>query len=153
MLKTKEARRAQGMIGSPNKKDYKVMVSGNLITNCPVTTANINNAHAIFNPDLANIRGKTVQQTPTLVEADYVAVPCSLVESNKVVTMTADVFFVDGTPFLLTMSRRIKFITVEHVSIRTAKSLSKYVDQVLQVYRQTGFNARPVLMDGEFLET
>ncbi len=58
------------------------------------------------------------------VVADYVAVPCSLVETNKVVMMAADVFFVDGTAFLLTMSQRIKFITAEHVPMRTAKSLS-----------------------------
>ncbi len=41
--------------------------------------------------------------------------------------MQADVFFVDGTAFLLTMSQRIKFITTEHVPVRTAKSLAKHV--------------------------
>jgi hypothetical protein len=61
LKKPKEAHRAQGMIGNPNKKDYKRMVSGNRITNCPVTTTNISKAHAIFGPDLASIRGKTVQ--------------------------------------------------------------------------------------------
>ncbi len=45
--------------------------------------------------------------------ADYVAVPCSLMESNKIVTVAADVCFVDRTSFLLTMSRQIKFITAE----------------------------------------
>jgi hypothetical protein len=63
ILKAKEARRAQGMIGNPSKKDYKGMVSGNLITNCPITTSYISNAHAIFGPDLTSIRGKTVQRT------------------------------------------------------------------------------------------
>jgi hypothetical protein len=60
--------------------------------------------------------------------ADYVAVPCSLVENNKVVTMAVDVFFVDRTAFLLTMSWPIKFIAAEHVPVRTAKSFSKYLD-------------------------
>jgi hypothetical protein len=58
----------------------------------------------MFGPDLASIRGKTVQRTPAPVVPDYVAVPCSLVKTNKVITMAADVFFVDGTAFLLTMS-------------------------------------------------
>jgi hypothetical protein len=104
ILKAKEARRAQGMIGNPSKKDYKGMVSGNLITNCPITTSNISNTHAMFGPDLASIRGKTVRRTPAPVVADYVAVPCSLVETNKVITMAADVFFVDSIAFLLTTS-------------------------------------------------
>ncbi len=60
--------------------------------------------------------------------ADYVAVPCSLVETNKVITMAADVFFVDGTAFLLTMSQQIKYITTEHMPVRTAKSLAKHLD-------------------------
>ncbi len=48
------------MIGNPNKKDYKGMVSVKLITNCPVTKTNISNTRAMFGPDLASIRGKTV---------------------------------------------------------------------------------------------
>ena len=104
ILKANKARRVQGMIGNPSEKDYKGMVSGNLITNCPITTTNISNAHAIFGPDLASIRGKTVQRTPAPMVADYVAVPHSLVETNKVITMAADVFFGDGTAFLLTVS-------------------------------------------------
>jgi hypothetical protein len=60
ILKANEACRAQGMIGNPSEKDYKGMVSGNLITNCPITTTDISNACAMFGPDLASIRGKTV---------------------------------------------------------------------------------------------
>ena len=37
------------------------------------------------------------------VVADYVVVPCSLVEANKVVTLAADVFFVNRMAFLLTI--------------------------------------------------
>jgi hypothetical protein len=103
ILKANKARRVQGMKGNPSEKDYKGIVSGNLITNCPITTTDISNAHAMFSPDLASIRGKTVQRTSAPVVADYVAVPCSLVETNKVITLAADVFFVDSTAFLLTM--------------------------------------------------
>jgi hypothetical protein len=138
------------MIGNPSKGDFKGMVSGNLIKNCPVTTTDITNARRFFGPDLASIRGKTVRRTPGPVVADYVAVPCSLVEQNSIVTMAADVFFVDGTAFLVTLSRRIKFITVEHVPVRTAISLSKHITRVLQVYECAEFRVRTILMDGEF---
>jgi hypothetical protein len=136
ILKTNKAHRAQGMIGNPSEKDYKGMVSGNLITNCPITTTNISNTRAMFGPDLASIRGKTVQRTLAPMVADYVAVPHSLVETNKVITMAADVFFVNGTAFLLTISQQIKFITAEHVPVRTAKSLAKHLDQVLKVIEE-----------------
>ncbi len=53
-------------------------------------------------------------------------------ERNKIVTLAADVFFVDGMAFLLSMSRQIKFITAKHVATCMAKSLSKHLTQVVQ---------------------
>ncbi len=115
-----------------------------------MTHTDITNARAIFGPDLSSVRGKTVRQASAPVVTDYVAVPCSVMDRNKVVTLAADVFFVDGTAFLITMSRRIKFVTTKHVPVRMAKSLAKHLDQVVHVYTQAGFITRTVLMDGEF---
>jgi hypothetical protein len=60
VTQAKEARRAQAMMGNPSEKDYKGMVSNNLIANCPITSRDVSNARTIFGPDLASIRGKTV---------------------------------------------------------------------------------------------
>ena len=59
--------------------------------------------------------------------ADYVAVPRLLVEANLIVMLAANVFFVDGIALLLTVSRRIKFVTAEHVLVGTAKCLGKHL--------------------------
>ena len=56
----------------------------------------------------------------------------------------------DGTPFLLTVVWRLKFITAEHVRVRTATNLSKHMTRVLEVYKKAGFIVRTILMDGEF---
>ena len=101
-----------------------------MIENCPVSSTDVSNARAIFGPDLASVRGKTVRRTPAPVVAEYVAVPKSIIDRNKMVTLAADVFFVDGTGFLMTVSRNIKFITAEYVATRTAKNLSIHMDQV-----------------------
>jgi hypothetical protein len=95
----------------------------------------VSNPRAIFGPDLTSVRGKTVRKKPAPVVGDYVAVPCMLVEAKKVITLAADVFFVDGTAFLLTVGWRLKFVTAEHVPVQTATSLSKHIKQVLEVYR------------------
>jgi hypothetical protein len=79
-----------------------------------------------------------------------VAVPCVVVERNKVVMMMADIFFVDGTPFLVTLSRNIKFVTAEHLPVRTVNALVKHIERVLHVYDRSGFSIRTILMDGEF---
>jgi len=59
-------------------------------------------------------------------------------------------FVVDGTAFLPTVARRIKFVMAEHVPVRTALSLSKHMKRELDVYGQAGFRVRTKLMDGKF---
>ena len=58
--------------------------------------------------------------------------------------------FVNGLPFLTTMSRDIRFGTAEHVPSCTAKQLAKSLMKVVKVYALGGFVVRNVLMDGEF---
>jgi hypothetical protein len=84
------------------------------------------------------------------VVADHVAVPCALVERNKVVTMATDVFFIDKMAFLMRLLRNIKFVMVEHLQVRMATALVKHIERVLHVYGCGGFSIRTILMDGEF---
>jgi hypothetical protein len=83
IIQAKEARKAQAMIGNPSKKDFKGLVSNHLVSKCPITYADITNAHQIFGSNLASIRGEMVHRTPEPVVADYVAVPQSLMECIK----------------------------------------------------------------------
>ncbi len=71
-------------------------------------------------------------------------------ECNKIVTLAADVFFVDRMVFLLTVSRQIKLINAEYIAVHTAKISSKHLEQVIQVYTRVGFNMRMILIDGKF---
>ena len=48
------------------------------------------------------------------------------------------------------MSIKLRFVTVEHTPVRTAKSLVKHIKRVIQVYDRAGFTVRYVMMDGEF---
>jgi hypothetical protein len=102
------------------------MVRNNMINDCPVTPDAITNTRAIFRPDQASMRGKTVQWTLEAVVIDYVEVLKSIIERNKIVTMAADVSSGDGIAFLLAALRQIKFIMVEYVATNTAKSLSNH---------------------------
>ena len=48
------------------------------------------------------------------------------------------------------MSRRIRFVTVQHVPDRKANALANVMKQVLRLYTRAGFNVQTALMDGEF---
>ena len=58
--------------------------------------------------------------------------------------------FVNGLPFLTTMSRNIRFGTAEHVPSRTARQLADSLMKVVKVYALGDFVVRNVLMDKEF---
>lgn len=150
VIKAHEARRLQAMMGCPSDRDFEGVVREKLLPNCPVTVDDIRNAHTIFGPDLASLRGKTVRRKPEHVRTDYVAIPKDIIAMNADVTLVADVMFVNGIAFLVTLSRRINLITIEHAPTRTATQLSNLLQRVVQVYLRAGFHPRTIMMDMEF---
>jgi hypothetical protein len=90
-----------GMVATPSPRDFQGMVRHNMLKDCPITNADITNAHTIFGTDLATIRGKTVRRRPKRVITDYVNIPRELVEVNQRVTLAADVMFVNSATLIL----------------------------------------------------
>jgi hypothetical protein len=89
-----------------------------MIKNCSVASTDIDNAHKLFCDDIATPRGETVRNTQDPVMADYVEIPKDILDLNKDVTMVVDVMFMNGLPFITTISRKIKFTTIEYVTNR-----------------------------------
>ena len=150
VLKAHEARRLQRMLGCPSDRDFQGMVREKLIANCPVTITDVQNAYQILGPDLAGLRGKTVRRKPEHVAVDYVAVPRDFLDRHRNVTVTADLMFVNGLPFLITQSRGINLVTIEFASTRTAQNLSKLVSRVITTNAVAGFKVQTIMMDMEF---
>jgi hypothetical protein len=63
---------------------------------------------------------------------------------NLYVTLVADVMFVCGLSFLIWLSCRIRFVTVE------AGELSSGLKNILKLYNQAGFIIQCACMDNEF---
>lgn len=66
------------------------------------------------------MKGKWVRGRPETVQPEYVTIPEKLISINKYMTLAADVMFVSSSPFLVTLSRRVKYVTVQFVPRRTA---------------------------------
>ena len=58
--------------------------------------------------------------------------------------------FVNGIPFLVAISRRIMFTTVEYLDGRSKGSLVKSIKKALKLYKNQNFNVTTVYMDMEF---
>ena len=150
IAKAKEARRLQGMVGNPTDKEFKGMVCERLITNCPVTVQDVENANRIFGPDLANLRGKMIRSKPEHVRIEYVQIPWDFVELHKYVRLVANIMFVNGLPFLVTSLQGISLVTIEYLKLRTAKRLIDTLERVIHICGKAGFIVQTALMDMEF---
>ena len=128
------------------------MIRDNLIQNCPVTVADATRSLQIYGPDVGSIRGKTTRSAPHHVSSDLIAdLPSYILEKHQRITLCIDLFFVDGLAFFGTISRDIRFVTVEHISSRhILKNILPCLSRVNNLYRARGFRIVMCHADDEF---
>jgi len=102
------AGKAQAMIGHPTNAQFHKMVRNKTIKNCPIKPEHNTNAHSIFGPSSAGVRGKTVCQKPERVEAEPGRILDNFHCFHRFIMITADVMFVNHIAFLTTLSRKLR---------------------------------------------
>ena len=118
---------------------------------CPVEVADIYNTNVIFGPNLPRIRGATTRDTKVLrTKEQIVGIPRDFYRLHKMVTITDDVMFVRGIPFLVTFSRKIKSWTAEFIPKQTERLLAKSLKKVPMPYARGVFIVKLAVMDKEF---
>ena len=113
-----------GRLGNPAVDNFENMVCANKIQNCPIAFKYVTNTKVIFCTHLVGASGKTVINTSKQMDSDRVAIPRYFKLLNKSVSLVADVLFVNGIPFLITLFRNLLFVTAKHMKYRTSNKLS-----------------------------
>ena len=85
-----------------------------------------------------------------MVASDRIKVPKYIANIKKTVFFTADIFFVNGILFLISLSRKIDFTGVSHLKGRTAAIIFDAFKDVFRLYLQRGFRIQTIHVDGEF---
>ena len=65
------------------------------LSDCPVTTDDINAANDIFGKNLGSIKGKTVHRPNPHVNTNILPVPNDIMSLHKQVTLAIDIMFVN----------------------------------------------------------
>jgi hypothetical protein len=125
-------------------------VESNLLPNCPVTRRDISITDAIFGPAVGSLKGKTVRGKSTRVETTLTDIPAHIMAHYRDLTLGGDIMFVNGIPFVMTVSRHIKFGTAEMLKSQHNKTILAAIKQVKSVYMKRGFKISHMLMDGQF---
>ena len=100
-------------------------------------------------PIYGGVRDKTVRKKTEHVNGETISIPRDFYKLHHFVTLTADIMFVNGVPFLTTLSRKIKLRTVKHIQSQTVALLSNVLTKILKLYVRGRF-AVNLIMDGEF---
>ena len=144
------ARKLQNMIGRPSTRDFLHIVDNNLLPNCPITRKDIRAAEDIFGANLGSLKGKTTRRSGDHVPAELTSIPSDILSKYHQVVIGIDIMYVNKIPFLVTISRHIKFGTVEVLKNRQGPTILKMIKNVRGVYGKRGFRLQQVNADNEF---
>ncbi len=78
--------------------------------------------------------------------------PCKLFRLIRSVTLAVNVMFVNGALSLLTISRKIRLRTVDHIATYTTASLLISLKEVINLYVRGGYTVNLILMDQVFVK-
>ena len=146
-----EVRLLYQKVGRPEIQHFCEMLDNNIILNCPYTANNDIITHEIFGKDLGAVRGRKLKESPKVIPSiPTVQVPQQLKTIHHKVQLFVDVFFVNGIPFLHSISENIGLRTSEVLPDRYADSLLKYVDAAIDIYTRNGFKVSLIDADLEF---
>ena len=144
------ARDLQAGLAYPSVSDLKWIVKSNMLKDNPVTSQDVDIALKIWGPSVALLKGKTVRRKAPVVRQDIVVVPKEIRQVHKRVTLSIDIFFVNGVPYFATLSLHLCYLTVTHLSNRKIPTIFAALKAMHNYYLQRGFQIVFVKGDGEF---
>jgi hypothetical protein len=138
------------MIGYPSTRDFLKLVDNNLIPNCPIGRSDVLAAEAIFGPNVKALKGKTVRQGELHIKSDILPIPRDIMSLYREVTLCVGIMYLNKIPFLLTISRNIKFATIKLLANRQENTIGKCLLNVMRLYSSRGFLVNMMHADSEF---
>ena len=78
-----------------------------------------------------------------------VSIPNKLFDTQCDICLYIDIMYVNGMPFLTTISKNIKYHTAMWVADCTAPTITSLVESILKLYQWAGFQVMEVCADCE----
>ena len=138
-------------VGRPSQREFIRFLDNNYIRNTEVTSHDAKRAFIIYGKDTSFIQGKTKRQKPNAIPNNPLSpVPNHVLEHHKHITLCIDIFYINGCRFFHTISRDIKFRTIEFINSGSYDTLLDCLYAVLNVYQSRGFEIDHIHGDGQF---
>ena len=93
-------------LGYPLVVDLKTIIKMNAIQDNPITESDIKLMEHLYGPNIPTVKGKTTRQHPHKLVSD-VSIPHELSDTQCDVCLYIDLMYINGIPFLTTISKNI----------------------------------------------
>ena len=143
------ARRLQNIVMHPSSRALVDIVDKHL-RGCDITRGDVLVADDIYGANLGSLKGKTVHRPNPHVVSGVDPVPSEVLERHQSLDLAIDIMFVNKIPFFITMTRGLRFGTVEALPNRQIPTIVASLQTVIKMYRHRGFSIRTILSDPEF---
>ena len=90
-------------VGLPSINKFKNIVSTNIISNFPISVADISNAEKIYVPSVAIIKDNSTRRNPRPVIKDDIKIPICIYKNNSNIWLFIDALFINGVAFLVSI--------------------------------------------------
>ena len=144
------ARKIQRRVGHPSLRTFVEIVDKKKLKNCPVQREDVAAAEDMFGPDVSSLKGKTARTHSEQVRVQVLPIPVVIMERCRNVTLGVDIMKINKIPFLVTISRSMRFGTVELLANQRMPTALKALLKVCNLYQGRGFRVTVALMDGKF---
>ena len=115
-------------------KELLWLIDNNHMKNCNITGKDVKIADEILGPTIVGLKGKTVQRPEQHVRVEISPLPDTMLSKYSQVELGADIMYVNGIRFFITVSRHIQFGTVEMILNSKAVMIVNSLTQVKQLY-------------------
>ena len=145
-----KARTLMKTLMMPTIKTLKRAILTNQIQNCPVTDKDCDIAIQIYGKDIASLKGKSTRSKATPAVDDVVAIPKRLLYLHKNVHLFLDIMYVNGLPFLMSISKHLYYQSAIYLKDEKADTLYKAMDGIFNKYNNAGYKIKHISADNQF---
>ena len=147
-----EARQLYAKVMRPSERRYESILANHLIDDCPVTSGHARRAHFIYGNEGAFVKGARTKHkaAPHVPTRELVPLSPHILKHHKKVTLGTDFLYVQGLPFLHTISRKIGYRSTVPVRDRKKDTMLAKLEADIEQYSKRGFDVVDVHADKEF---
>eukprot|EP01033_Poteriospumella_lacustris_P016756 gene16756-11987_t len=145
--RAKRAREFIRRAGFPSLRDAVDMIKSGMVLDADITVQDLYRANAIYGNEVAVVKGKSKERKARSVPERYEISKHVGVQAEQI--MFADLAYIEGLTFLVTITAPLGLWMVSHIDDKTSRTLKNELTRAFDTYQAKGFKVAKLVTDSE----